>query len=66
MSYTEAKEFFEANIKQIKVPTGQPTTPEASLVWNLSLGLQKLAEALEADLSRLRYELDRLTKLRQP
>lgn len=61
MSYDEAKKFFDANATQI----GHPTTPESSLIWNLSLGLYKLVEALEADLSRLRVEVDRLARFQQ-
>ena len=64
MSYSEAKKFFDANIKQIELQSGTPKTPETSLMWNLSLGLRELVEALEADSSRLRLELDRLAKLR--
>jgi hypothetical protein len=61
MSYFEAKDMFQDNLKIL----GKPEGIEQELIWNLSIGLQKLTEALEADSAHIRNVLGRLSQSRQ-
>ena len=57
MTYEEAKRCFDENSTLIGDPKGDPLT------WNLSVGLEALTSALQADLHALRQQLQLLSLL---
>ncbi len=55
MSYDKAKEHLE----EIRTILVKPANDREEMVWNLSLALSELIEALESDLSDIRRLLNR-------
>jgi hypothetical protein len=56
MSYSKAKKCFQENVTVLG--DGPMNTPEKILIWNLSVGLSALTQALEEDLAEMREVLD--------
>ena len=56
MTFYKAKDCFKDNLQIIGSAKSNP------LLWNLSVGLNQLAEALESDLGQIKHDLARITQ----
>ena len=57
MSYYQAKDCFNDNLQ-----IGKPQDQGQQLMWNLSVGLLKLSEALESDVRQIQNQLDQIAQ----
>lgn len=59
MSYYKARTCFNENLQLI----GRPQNKTENMAWNLSSGLNELAQALEADLEQIQALLTQIAQV---